>query len=755
MNDPAIELDKIIERLTGDPNPRYLTDTDTIIIYLGNIPDEHREHRDIARYAVESWAAVMGYQVEETNNTVDAHITFTLAPREGEILMGAGGRAGTYEVIVAEELDTVDDRNQVVNLYLHEVGHILGLVHPHEIYTPENGLEKDYLAGDSHLISVMSYVLDSANTITPGVNSMSLTLALADIIAIQKIYTENRGEAVRVNHSNTFYGYDPDIENKVTDGEQLSVEEQNWFRFTHPGLYLEVADFDPRITIYDTGGIDTLDLSNEGPGNPGEIHTHRGDYIEIIWWIRSEDGEILPIITGQTINLNPGWTSNVYGGQANLVIANNTIIENLIAGQGDDHVTGNSADNTLDGRDGHDELTGGPGDDTLLGGAGNDVLEGDDGTDTLNGGAGNDRLSGGAGNDILTGGTGTDVVDYREWPTALTLRLHNSVETIETTTGDTFPGRVTVEWVDENGSTQTESVIDIEGVVGSQHNDTLAGDRRDNLLYGLGGDDRLFGGPGGGNDTLSGGRGNDQLFGGTGNDRLEGGEGADRLSGGPGIDTASFSHSEEGVTVRLHNGQAAEGDAAGDTFQNSVDVAYTDANGLAQTDTLPDIENLAGSVHADTLAGDRRDNRVDGNSGDDVIYGGPGGGDDLLLGNRGNDRIYGGKGDDRLYGNRGEDLLVGGPGDDRLNGGANNDRLTGGEGNDIFVFDPGEYDDTITDFTIGEDKVDLRAFNLENTTDLVFMDENGNIFLDRYLLKGVEVLFENLTDRPSDDHFIT
>uniref|UniRef100_UPI0010230F34 Ig-like domain-containing protein n=1 Tax=Vibrio vulnificus TaxID=672 RepID=UPI0010230F34 len=82
----------------------------------------------------------------------------------------------------------------------------------------------------------------------------------------------------------------------------------------------------------------------------------------------------------------------------------------------------------------------------------------------------------------------------------------------------------------------------------------------------------------------------------------------------------------------------------------------------------------------------------------------------------GNDTLDGGLGDDILYGQGGNDILIGGLGDDIL---------TGGEGMDIFKFidhGTGVRDgerDTITDFTAGEDKIDL--------SDLLHTDQNDSI----------------------------
>jgi Ca2+-binding RTX toxin-like protein len=98
------------------------------------------------------------------------------------------------------------------------------------------------------------------------------------------------------------------------------------------------------------------------------------------------------------------------------------------------------------------------------------------------------------------------------------------------------------------------------------------------------------------------------------------------------------------------------------------------------------VGNIGGPVGG-IIAGTRGGETLDGR-----------GGDDLLFGNGGNDHLLGG--DDN-------DLLDGGQGRDRLDGGAGDDVLTGGPGGDTFVFKRGYGHDTITDFSMFQDQLDL------------------------------------------------
>ncbi len=376
--------------------------------------------------------------------------------------------------------------------------------------------------------------------------------------------------------------------------------------------------------------------------------------------------------------------------------------------------TGTGGDAEGDILHGIDGLIGSEHNDTLSGNARGNELVGGAGDDTLDGGGLSpghwDYLEGGPGADVLSGDPApaagsVTLAGYRASPAAVTVRLHDGTA--------------------EGGDAEGDAFEAINGLIGSPHDDTLAGDERTNLLAGAAGADTLDGR--GGDDVLHGDElagqrgGNDTLDGGAGDDWLHGGPGADALSGGEGQDTAAWLGSNAGVVVRLHSAAARGGHAEGDAFATLLTVEYTDANGNPQRERVPDIEHLHGSAHDDTLAGDSRDNTLLGRGGHDTLYGGAGGGDDTLYGEAGDDKLYGGRGDDTLYGNAGNDTLVGGPGDDILFGGA---------GADNFVFAAGHGADAVADFGRG-DRIDLSGFDgLDSFEGLALAQDGPHAVID-------------------------
>ena len=235
-------------------------------------------------------------------------------------------------------------------------------------------------------------------------------------------------------------------------------------------------------------------------------------------------------------------------------------------------------------------------DDTLLGSAGRDGFEGEGGNDSMAGFGGNDFFEGDDGADTMDGGEGRDNVGHFDDPSGVTVDL---------AAGTAIDG-----W----GNTDT--LISIEEIDGSEHDDTLRGDDGDNFIDGREGDD-LIEGRGGEFDNFRGSQGNDTIDGGAGTDRAEYHRDAERGGGA-------------GVTVDLAAGTATDG--------------------FGDTDTLISIEDVRGTDQADTIIGDDADNFFEGRAGDDSLTGNEG--RDEFRPGRGNDFVDGGTQSDEFGGDR-------------------------------------------------------------------------------------------------------
>ena len=102
--------------------------------------------------------------------------------------------------------------------------------------------------------------------------------------------------------------------------------------------------------------------------------------------------------------------------------------------------------------------------------------------------------------------------------------------------------------------------------------------------------------------------------------------------------------------------------------------------------------------------------------------------------------VEGGLGDDLLRGNSGADVLDGGAGGDCLVGGKGDDLLTGGAGGDTFMFGGRFGTDRVTDFTDGEDLLDLRALRLSGFDDVRGSAQQDGADVRLELSKGTIVL---------------
>ena len=116
-----------------------------------------------------------------------------------------------------------------------------------------------------------------------------------------------------------------------------------------------------------------------------------------------------------------------------------------------------------------------------------------------------------------------------------------------------------------------------------------------------------------------------------------------------------------------------------------------------------------GTEGEDDMEGTEDDDGMFGLGSDDIMEGD--GGDDLVDGGSGNDIVRGGAGHDDLRGGSGLDTLIGGRGRDTLKGGLGDDTLTGGAGRDVFIINPGDGSDTITDFKNTKDTIDFSSLH--------------------------------------------
>ena len=358
------------------------------------------------------------------------------------------------------------------------------------------------------------------------------------------------------------------------------------------------------------------------------------------------------------------------------------------------------------------------------------------------------RFVQGHGNDTITGfQLGTDSIDLSRFGQEISWEdLSGAITTVEDPNN---PGTVTGVVIDLTawgGGTITltgvTSADDLTEDMFTMPTPTVhQGDGGSNFFIGGVGMDVMNGGgggdildAGGGNDTLNGGGGMDLLLGGDGNDTLNGGTGDDLLDGGRGEDTLDGGDGNDtlngGGGSDILIGGAGDDILWGDYCNPPAEDTFVFAEGHGN-DTIGDF-NPAGADKIDlsaftdiTSIGDLAGYQA----GDDAVIflGFYGGGTITLQGvqlgalSASDFILY----QNEYTGTADADTLTGGAGDDTITGLAGDDTLTGGEGADTFVFASGHGNDTITDFTDGEDTIDLSAFKAITGFDDLTVAQNG------------------------------
>lgn len=131
---------------------------------------------------------------------------------------------------------------------------------------------------------------------------------------------------------------------------------------------------------------------------------------------------------------------------------------------------------------------------------------------------------------------------------------------------------------------------------------------------------------------------------------------------------------------------------------------------------------------------DSRNTIIATGSGNDSIIGGGGqdhitvGDSGIVYGGAGNDTIIGGTGSSILSGADGNDSIIAGSGDSTIIGGTGNDTLVAGAGKDIFIYSPGDGNDTIIGFDATQDTLGFASTAFQGgTLDLGALIQNATV----------------------------
>ena len=381
--------------------------------------------QQLARWAFEAWSDATGIRFRFVDRDADIVLDDELGwSHSNTVVSGGKVVSGSINIVKFSRVAAVNE--PYFKSYMHEIGHVLGLGHPgryngHIVFP--NGNE---FPNDTQQATVMSYFFASANPWNPAVNTFGggawyypVTPMIADILAVRDLY----GAPAAVHAGDTVYGWQGNVGGYL--GHLLTeltggTPDVDVYRYRD----LRYNDNPVALTLYDTGGTDTLDLRTD---------TH-----------------------DQRIDLRPEGVSTVFGRNGKIFIGPETVIENVVAGSGNDRITGNAAANRLEGRGGHDTLDGREGRDTLEGGKGDDRLTGGKGHDTLEGGEGDDRLTGGKGNDVFVFGPGNGadtVTDFANGKDKIDLRAFTAISGFSGVDAEAVSGGVEIDLSAHGGGT--------------------------------------------------------------------------------------------------------------------------------------------------------------------------------------------------------------------------------------------------------------------------------------------------------------
>ncbi|MEH2591217.1 M10 family metallopeptidase C-terminal domain-containing protein [Bradyrhizobium sp. AZCC 1721] len=327
-----------------------------------NINGLNSAEQFLALSALQAWSDVANISFVQTSGS--ANITFTHNGTMEAYSSGqwSGSGAISYQIInISTDWVTTDGGandgktgidSYAYQTYVHEIGHALGLGHQGPYNGSASYSTNAIYANDTWQYSIMSYF--GEHNYSGSSYRYVVTPQMADIYAMASIY----GAATSTRTGDTVYGFSSNAGAVFSFGNYASA---------------------PALTIYDSGGNDTLDCSGYS--------------------------------SAQTIDLHSGAFSSVGGLVNNIGIALSAIIEKAIGGSGNDTLIASGFGCTLSGGGGGDTLAGGGGNDRLIGGSGKDNMTGGASADTFVFAFGDSSAASGQHDRITDFTTGTDHID--------------------------------------------------------------------------------------------------------------------------------------------------------------------------------------------------------------------------------------------------------------------------------------------------------------------------------------------------------
>jgi Ca2+-binding RTX toxin-like protein len=452
-------------------------------------------------------------------------------------------------------------------LFLHEIGHALGLSHPFD------GLNRLPPSLDTRSNTVMSY---------GGEFMSSQRLGYLDIQAIQHLFGPNSGDGSQVS-SWSWNQVDERLVQRGTENSDKILGCAVSDVITGYAGADTLAGFDGTDRMY--GGLGNDNLSgNEGNdslyGDSGDDRLFGGTGVSNLYGGSGSDTLVASSIVGELIGGTGIDTLDLTAmvGDVTLYMATSTkrsSFQHLFLGAGDDLCVGTTSNNIL---------TGGLGSDSLYGSVGRDSLTGDDGNDSIFGGVGDDQLGGSSGVDRLFGGEGNDFIGDAEGND----KLFGNAGL------DTLYGG--------NDGDRLYGGLGDDQLSGDNGNDTIFGGGEYDVVIGGLGDDYLYGGTGGdglygyeGRDVIYGGDGIDYIYGGQNNDTIDGGRGDDVLGGEQGADVFVFAAGGGNDIIRSFLNGADRIDLIGISYDEIRKVGQNGGVHL-MVERLPGVELFLGGV---------------------------------------------------------------------------------------------------------------------------------------------------------------